>query len=57
MRYFVHYTVLDKNGPEKHMGHSVRRLYAGPYTMDEALAKKRDFEETAFNVFIEEDGK
>lgn len=57
MRYFVHYTILDQNGPEQYLGHSVRRLYAGPYTMDEAIAKRRDLESDnhSINVFIEEE--
>ena len=57
MSYFIHYTVFDPQGPETLRGVKVRRLVAGPYTMDEALAKRRDLdgdEGSAVNVHIEE---
>ena len=51
MRYFVHYAVLDESG-------KFRRLVAGPYTMDEALAKRRDLNDGRnYNVFVAEEAE
>ena len=53
MRYFVHYTALRPVGK---LGTKFDRLVAGPYTIDEALAKRRELDNgTAMNVHIEEE--
>ncbi len=55
MKYFIHYTVLAPNGPDKLKGVTPTRLVAGPYTMNEAFAKKLELEPTSMNVYIEEE--
>lgn len=54
MKYFVHYSVLRDEGSP---GTSVERLVAGPYTMDEAFAKRRELTASGstFNVYINEE--
>ena len=51
--YYVHYTVIQ--GSAEDGSAKLARLVAGPYTMDEAFAKKRDLGDgNAMNVYIDE---